>query len=312
MEYYVQPQTFTNEASDVTAHVPTYIPTGVFKIIGSSIYDIMFALNTTTRNEIAVYKFYWGDEDKKVQSSWSKWKLDSSDVILGGEMLESKLYLCVQRTDGVFLEYIDLQANASDTGMGVLVHLDRKKALTGSYSSGTGLTTWTLPYSRSGTVQAVLGSTFGSNKGKILNISRPLPTTLTAVGDYSSGAVYVGVPYTFTYRFSEFYFKDDDKVTVKQYKLKMKDMSIIYDDSGFFEVTVTPRMRSSYTTTLTGNGLGISALLGGINISSGSLRVPLLAGSEDLTVEVTNDSWLPCFLQSAEWNAKVSYTFRRM
>jgi hypothetical protein len=312
LEYYVQPQTFTNEAADVTAHVPKYLPTGVYKLIGSSIYDIVFAISTTNRNKVYVYKFYWGEEDKKAQSSWSEWALNSADVILGGDVLGSRLYLAIQRSDGVFLEYIDLQAGASDSGMGVLVHLDRKTTLTGSYNAGTNTTTWTLPYSFSGDIEAVLGSSFSSNKGKILTISRPLATTLATPGDYSSGAVYVGVPYTFSYTFSPFYFKDESKVSVEQYKMKLRDMEITYENSGFFKVDVTPYQRDTSTYITTGQGLGTTAVLGDIPVSSGSLRVPLFTSSEGLEVTITNDSWLPCYVQSAEWNAKVSYTFKRV
>lgn len=312
MEYFVQPLTSTNEASDVTAHVPNYIPSGVFKIIGSSIYDILFCLNTTSRYQIHTYKFYWGADDKKEQSSWSVWNLDSSDVILGGDILANKLFLAVQRSDGVYLEYIDLQANATDTGMGVLVHLDRKKSITGSYSAGTGLTTWTIPYAYSGTVSVVLGSSFGVDKGKTLSVSRPTTTTITATGDYSSGAAYVGLPYTMTYTFSPFYFKDESKVTIEHYKLKMKYINVVYDNSAYFKVEVTPDQRDTYTYELTGQILGTTAVLGDIPTDSGSLRVPLMCGSDNLTVSIKNDSWLPCYLQSAEWGAKVSYTFKRI
>ncbi len=46
-EYFVQPLTYTNDAEDVTSHVPKYIPANVFKLVASNSEDMLFALNAT-------------------------------------------------------------------------------------------------------------------------------------------------------------------------------------------------------------------------------------------------------------------------
>jgi hypothetical protein len=274
--------------------------------------DIFFMLSTQTRNKMWVYKYYWGDQDEKVQSAWSEWVFGSTDVILNCEMLDTKLYMVIQRSDGVYLEYIDTQPQLLDSGMGVLVNLDRRLSLTGSYNAGTDTTTWTLPYSDASVdLQVVLGSGFGVRSGTILTTTRPLATTIASLGNYSAATVFIGKPYTMTYRLSPIYYRDEKKAAIVQNNLKMKYIEILYDNSGYFKVNVIAPYRDTSTFTFTGNVLGSSSILGDINVSSGQFRVPLMNDSDGLTIEITNDSFLPCFLQSAEWNAKMNYNFRR-
>ena len=145
-EYYVQPLTYTNDASEITSHVPKYIPSGVYKIIASNSEDLLFTLNTSVRNQIHVYKYYWGAENEKVQSAWSTWTLGEEDIILNADAINNNLYLILQRTDGIYLEVLNFQAGLLEDDLPVLVHLDRKTKITGTYDSQTGNTTWTLPY----------------------------------------------------------------------------------------------------------------------------------------------------------------------
>ena len=309
-EYYVQPLTYTNDASEVTAHVPKYIPSGVFRIIPSNSEDILFTLNTTARNEVHVYKYYWGEDNKKLQSSWGKWKFASTDVILNGDMINNNLYLVIQRSDGIYLDVMDIQAGLVDSDMNVLVHLDRKVSLTGTYNSSTNTTTWTLPYQEAN-IQGVLGGAFGSAKGTILSISRPSSTTVTAPGNFTAGAVYFGRPYTMLYRLSEIYFKDQNNSSVTHYQLQLKNLEVIYAQSGYFRVEITPDHRKTYTYVFSGKAVGVSTL-GDLTLLDGKFRTPVYSSTRNLKIDIINDSYLPCKLQSAEWEALMSTLSRRI
>lgn len=310
-EYYVQPLTYTNDASDVTAHCPKYIPTGAFRIIPSNSEDILFVLNTTTRNEVHVYKYYWGSDDQKAQSSWSVWKFDSTDVILNGDVINNNLYLVIQRSDGIYLEVMNFQAGLTDSDMGILVHLDRKKKITGSYNATTGLTTWTLPYADSN-IEAVLGGGFGTRKGVVLTVNRPSATTVTAIGDYSASGVYFGRPYTMLYRLSELYFKDlNDKSPITHYQMMLKNLELIYSKTAYIRIEVTPKMRDAYRYIYTGKEIGVSTI-GSLAVEDGKLRAPVYSNTKDLKIDFINDTYLPCNLQSAEWEAVLSTLSRRI
>jgi hypothetical protein len=310
-EYFVQPLTYTNDASDITSHVPKYVPGDVYRIIGSSSEDILFTLNGINRNEMHVYKFYWGADDQKIQSSWSVWKFDENDKILNGACINNYLYLVIQRTDGVYLEVINIQAGIIDNDMGVLVHLDRKKKLTGTYNSATNKTTWTLPYPEAN-VQGVLGGGFGYQAGVVLTLSRPSSTTATANGDYSGLQVYFGRPYTMRYRFSEIFFRDNsDKSVVSHYQLMLKNLEVLYNNTGYLRMEVTPKNRDTYKYVFTGQEVGVTEL-GSIPVASGSLKAPVYSDTKGLTIDLINDSYLPCYLQAAEWEAVLSTLSRRL
>ena len=310
-EYYVQPLTYTNDASEVTSHCPKYIPPGAYRIIPSNSEDLLFVLNTTNRNEIYVYKYYWGADNEKVQSSWSVWKLDDNDTILNGDVINNYLYLVIQRSDGIYLEMVNFQAGFVNSDMGVLVHLDRKCLLSGTYDSGTNTTTWTLPYSEAN-LNAVLGGGYGTAKGTVLTISRPSLTTVRTVGDYSSSAVYIGRPYTMRYQLSEIFFKDNnDKSSITHYQLMLKNLEVLFDKTGYLRVEVTPSHRDPYVYTYSGTTIGETEL-GTIPTSSGKLRAPVYSGTKGLKIEFINDTYLPCFLQSAEWEAVLSTLSRRI
>lgn len=310
-EYYVQPLTYTNDASEVTSHCPKYIPPGAFRIIPSNSEDVLFVLNTTNRNEVYVYKYYWGSDNEKVQSSWSVWKFASTDVILNGDVINNYLYLVIQRSDGIYLEMLNFQAGFVNEDMGVLVHLDRKVLLTGSYNSTTGLTTWTLPY-QDDNIQGVLGGGYGSAKGTLITLSRPTSSTITTIGDFSAHPVYFGRPYTMRYRLSEIFFKDNnDKSSITHYQLMLKNLDVLYAKTGYVRIEVTPKMRDTYTYAYTGKEVGVTTL-GTIGTESGKLRAPVYTTTKDLKIEFINDTYLPCFLQSAEWEAVLTTLSRRI
>lgn len=300
-EYFVQDDVTTNDAADVTAHVPAYLPSGVFKLVSSSNEDLLLALTKNEPNIIYVYKFYW-QGDEKVQSSWGKWIFDPDDTVLGVEMINSDLYIVVQRPDGTFIEKMALNAGATDAGMDTKILLDRRLELTGTYDSGSGETTWTLPYEYSGDVEAVLGPASGKLAGKRLALESVSPTEYKATGDYSGGAAYVGIPYTLRYIFSEQVLRDSQGNGIKSGRLMLRNFTINYTDSGYFRINVTPLYRNTYTYAFTGMVLGSGNLLiNSLPIESGSFKVPVMSDSTQVTIEITNDTPLPSTFQSAEW-----------
>lgn len=311
-EYAVQPLTYTNDASDVTAHVPEYVPKNIFKLAASNLDDLLIALTLEERNAIYVYKYYWSSPDEKAQSSWSKFTLDSGASILNADYIDNDLYMVVGRSDGMYLEVLKLQSG-NDADLGFLVNLDQRISVTGSYNAGNNTTTWTTPYPvTGGTFKAVLGGTFSGQKGTELNLSVATANTLTATGDYSAGAVYIGRAYTFTYTFSPILFKNEQKVAVPHYQIKLKNMKILYDQSGYFGLTVTPLNRDAYSYTFrdassytyTGKQLGSTTLkIGSITIASGEFRFPVFADARTTVISVTSDSSLPVRLQGAEYEA---------
>ena len=316
-EYFVDTDAITKDASEVSGHVPRFIPKNIKKLAASSNEDILFGLSSENNNRLYVYKWYWSagssvaDRASKVQSSWSYWEFNSGDTILDISVLDNYLYMVVSRSDGVFIEKILLQP-ISDTGLNYNVRLDRKVSLTGSYNSSTGKTTWTLPYVYDGTMSAVKSGAWSSQKGVDITVTRPTTSTVEAVGDYSASAVLIGVPYTFTYSFSHQFMKSENVATTAG-RLQLRTFRIVYEDTTFFKVQVTPLFRSTYEYEFNGLFLNEGAsLLDTVRLSDGAFRFPVQAQNDQVTISVVSDSHLPCAFQSAEWEGFYTIRSRRL
>jgi hypothetical protein len=310
--YFIDTEALTNDASDVSAHVPSYIPDNVFKLTASTTEDLLFAFSLDERNAIYCYKFYW-QEDKKVQAAWQKFELSDIDTILGGEFINNICYLVIQRADGVYLETLDMQPVNTDDDVGYLVSLDRRTSLTGVYDAANDYTTWTLPYSDAGTFQVVLPEDFSGRKGEVFTCTRPANTTARVNGDLSAHPVYIGRQYEMRYRMSEIHYKDQAGLPVIGGKLQLRRIALNYSESGYFKVEVTPlASTTTYSYVFNGMLLGTSYLLIGTpSLASGTFRFPVFSNNIGLVVEVVNDSPMPSNLQSAEWEGEFTLKSRR-
>ena len=307
-EYYVDEDTISNDAADITAHVPRYLPIGIQSVAACGSEDALF-LHANT-NQVFVYKFYWGDKEK-LQSSWSTFEFDEGDTILDVAFIDTVAYFVIERADGVYLESMDLQPS-DDTGFVYCLRLDRRIEDTGVYNSGTNLTTWTLPYEDDGDFRVVLGAAFGTSAGTSLSISRPTSSTITAVGDYSAGDAYIGRAYEMRYQFSEIYIRGEGKTAMRTGRLQLNKMTVSYEDSGYFEVRVTPKARETYTYRFTGKVLGDSEFKLGVDgLLSGVFAFPIQSRNLETTITLTNDSHLPSTFQAAEWEGEfITYSQR--
>lgn len=300
-EYYIQSDTVITDALEVTAHVPKYIPKNVVKMSASSNEDILVCLSSESRTKLYVYKWY-SDGKQKLQSSWSTWELASGSSILDIQIIENTLYMVVNRSDGVYLESIDLQY-LDDSGLGFNVRADRKFTQTGSYDSATDTTTWTLPYQYTGTVIAVKSGSWPTRKGVDITTTRPTNTTVAATGDYSAHPVILGIPYTMTYEFSEQHVREKDgKQSVQSGRLQLRTMRLNYEDTGFFRITVTPEARQTYEYEFAGVVLNqASSTIEDVILSDGTFRFPVQSKNDRVAIKIVSDSYLPVAVQNAEW-----------
>jgi len=289
-EYYVEQQSDSNtNALEITAHVPRYIAGEVKKLVASSNEETLLAITESDPNAVYVYRYYWSATEK-LQSSWSRWTFDGK--VLNVDFNMSDIYLLIQRTDGVYLERINLSRDSARgvTDTGFPVHLDRRVKLE------TGGVT-TVPYTDS-KLQYV------TYKGKIIK-----PTELSTY--LAQGVVYAGIPYRFRYRFSEIVVKtDNEPITIG--RLQLRNLNLVYYDTGLFEAWVYPKNRDPYVARFTGRVVGsINNTLGKIPLEYGTFKIPVLSKSDQVYIEIISDSYLPCAFQSAEWEGFYQLRSRR-
>lgn len=321
-EYFIDQATAVKTAVAITAHVPKYIPSGAFKLMSSTTEDIL-AVITTGSTKLYLYKYFYAG-DQKLQSSWSDDTLGTG-TILGGDFIESILYLSVQRSDGVYLEKLDFSAGATDPGVNFTTHYDRRiteAACSVSYNGGLNETTWTLPYAIDSPMRMVTRVT---NPGQEITLTYQSGATIKAAGDQSAKTVYIGEKYTRTYRFSKFYVREENKegkAIVLEGRLQLRKGTLAFANTGTFTVTITPDHRDPNTyvqyrdptdAVFTGRILGESPnLLGAVALASGEFSFPILSQNTKVTIEISTDSFLPMRLLSLDWEGFFTARSQRM
>lgn len=289
-EYFVDTDTDTNDASEITSHVPEYIKGEVINIEASSNEDMIIVKTSDDTQAFYVYRYYWQGREK-LQASWSRWVFDGD--VIGVSFNLADIYILIKRGTNLFLERINLSVDEATeyTDGAFSIHLDRRVTLETS-----GLTT--VPYTDSNT-------TYIAQDGGIIALS-------AVAGKLSAGEkVYAGIPFTFKYQFSEPVPKiNNNPVTTAD--LRIRNWSVVYNNTGFFTVNTTPARRTTYTRTFTGRIVGGAAnILNKAAIDSGTYQFGVV-GNSDTKIVIESDSHLPCQFQSAEWEGFYVLRSRRM
>ena len=285
------------DATDITAHIPSYIPEGCYKIAQSPTEDILIFMTADTPNTLYVYSYYWSGQ-QKLQSAWSKWVLPETDNILYGEFINSVFYLAVSRPDGVYLESMKLSLDGTYDEEPYSVVLDRK--ILASTLPGDGETTpLDIPYPSDGaSYQAV------SPQGKIW------PVFWNGENFFIDGVlpeetkIWFGRQYVFTAELSTLFLTSQGQTGSSTYtggRLTIRNITVNFADTGYFTVKVIPEGRPEQLKTYTGKTSGTTARVGSHQVTTGSFRVPVMTKNLNTRILIENDSPLPSSLISADW-----------
>ena len=315
-EYYIDAVTEVLDATEVTSHVPRYVPGNVFKLAASTTEDCLIALSNDDRSKVYIYKFYWM-ENEKAQASWSHWEFAPGVEILNADFIESSLYFIVKRPDGVHIESLDLESGKTEAGWNVAVHLDKMiteaQATNITYNAETDKTSFRLPFTYSTKEQELLqvvvapGGT--RNAGEVANditfSSYGRFTVVSLPGDWRTQPIYMGLKYTFEYEYSELAIREQaagGENVVSAGRLQLRRMSVLYSKTGYFKAEVLGTGKPTYTYTFTGRVLGSSNnVLGDVPIEAGKFKFPLMGHNTSVTIKLLNDSYLPSHFLSSEW-----------
>ena len=309
-EMYVEADGETNQGEDITSNIPKYIPSEVFKFAIASNENILVVLSKKSgeRNSLYIYQWFFA-QSRRLQSAWHKWKIgaDANTTILNVDFIGTTLFLVVQRSDGVYIETIDCSPAAVDSGATYLTHLDRKldnTQITESYNSSTNITTITLPYTIDSTMKLV-GRSGASNKaGRDITIASQTGTTITVTGDITAFN-YLLVKRIYFYTFSQQYLalgqnQSGSRTRIREGRLQIRNWTVSFNDTGFFQSEVTPIGRSVSTSIFTGTIVG-TGLAGTVNLEDGNFTFAVQSRNENLSISLTNNSHLPSNFVNAEW-----------
>lgn len=309
-------------AVDTTSHVPKFIPNTIKKIVSSSGVDTLIAFTDGDLDALYVYKsFFAGDE--RLQASWSRWDLPGCQRIFDAEIIDSVLYLVIQRDTKVFLESLSLAPNAADTGATYLTRLDRKVSsadmAAGSYSLGTGLTTYTLPFTVPTADEAIFVACSREVSGNVAPagvqevISDITGTTIKLQGDTTLVPLWFGYRVAFEYEFSTQLVRQDSPNggmnVLSEGRLQMHYLSLEFGNTAFFEVEVTAVDRTMKTYTFSRPTMSSTNPL---TTESSRYKVPIMTRADTVTIKIVSDSYLPLAILSAEWTGQFMVRHQRL
>lgn len=309
-EYFADDDTLTNDGMDITVSVGNLIPSNCYQIVSNTTEDTLIFLTSATgdtqtapfsgtasstdADTMYIYKYFF-DGGEKVQNAWSKWTFTGAKII-GAMSLESFIYVVISEGTTTKLAKIDLR-NLKDATIGHGVYIDLKTSVTGTYASGTGLTTFTSPYGAKTGLIAV-----DRNNGNNYTATNTVGSTYTIVGDHTD--LYIGVPYESKYTLSPQYVRENTGrglVAVTSGRYQIRNISFNFENSGFFQVEVTPTNRDKSTSIMNGYIIGTAtSIIGQPAIATGTLRVPVQSQNSEFTLDIKSSSHLPMYISGAE------------
>ena len=293
-EYTVNANTDTYDSSEITEHVPAYIPKNIVDIAGTTAENSLALLSGDEKGSLYIYNYFWNN-NQKVLSAWSKFTVEGE--IRGIEFIESSLYVIITNNGETNLVEMPLESGLSDAA-GYVTHLDMRVEETVS----NGGTTITLPYTPEDNSVEVY-----TKDGLKLNCTNSGSTVTLTQAVVGNTDVWVGLPYTMTYTFSEQLFKakaGNGTSPSNAAKMRIRNGSLYYDATAYFKVKVTPKARDTYENVFTPDVVG-SSTIGQLSLDSGFYRFPVFTKPQGTVITIENESALPSTFQSAEFESFV-------
>jgi hypothetical protein len=103
------------------------------------------------------------------------------------------------------------------------------------------------------------------------------------------------------------------QMTIGEGRIQLRKVAMLYNNSGYFRVEVTPFRRNTYEYIFSGRVVGSGKnLIGRVSIEQGKFKFPVAAKNDQVQIEIVNDTFLPSYFLSAEWEAFYTIRSRRL
>lgn len=303
-ELYIDSDNDQFNASLTTVQIPKYVPTGVKGLTVSTFEDILVVLSKNDLGTLYIYKWFV-DGNEKVQSAWSKWQFDDIEII-GIRFIDQDLIMVYKMGAEIHVSRIRVEETVSvqtDTPLLLDHKLPRSKTTT-SYDAATDKTTVTLPYAYANTMQFWTQS---SPYGDPIVASKTSDTVYELTGNHTATDWAGGVPYLFNFEVSHQFVRGEaggGEVSIQDGRVQLRYMSVLYQNSSYFVVTVKPTNRNENKYVFTGRIFAsANNLLDTMPFDTGEFRFPVMSKNTDVVIKLTSDKPFPCAFGSIEWDA---------
>lgn len=315
MRYYtIQDVADLKDAQDTSAHIPTYIPKGIFRLSGNTTDNTVLMCSRSAPNTVWVFK-YIIINGQSLQQSWSKWTFgyEGSQVLLA-QFVGADIYLLINTDGGLFLQKSGLTGNALDfSDQPVRYFIDRKiryvipqNAKYSDYNDYTEVSFKDIY----GAVPNQDSSTYCliSPQGYYNKVSEWDSQTgvFRIRGDIRGQVFFVGRQYEFSATLSKQVIKNSSNDTITsqdQGRLQLRYYWINYSKSGTFDCLVDNNSKNKhFKYTCTSKYLGASqTILGKYQIHTGKFKFPVQDNNLEVDITIKSDNPLPLNLISGGW-----------
>lgn len=315
MRYYtVQDVADLKDAQDTSAHIPTYIPKGIFRLSGNTTDNTVLMCSRSVPNTVWVFK-YIIINGQSLQQSWSKWTFgyEGSQILLA-QFVGADIYFLINTDGGLFLQKSGLTGNALDfSDQPVRYFIDRKiryvipqNAKYSDYNDYTEVSFkdiyGAVPNQDSATYCLI------SPQGYYNKVSEWDSQTgvFRIRGDIRGQVFFVGRQYEFSATLSKQVIKNSSNDTVTsqdQGRLQLRYYWINYSKSGTFDCLVDNNSKNKhFKYTCTSKYLGASqTILGKYQIHTGKFKFPVQDNNLEVDITIKSDNPLPLSLISGGW-----------
>jgi hypothetical protein len=297
-------------STDVTAHVPKYISSGVRWIVGSDTLRCLFVGSDGDMGSLYLYDWLI-QQGEYYQSAWNTWRIPGGSVLWAG-ITGNLLRILQQRPEGLALLKADLTPRTVDDveGAGYLTRLDLRvkesQVSSLAYDAGTDTTSFVMPY-KPGTSPDFLvvvraDKAGGYTRGRAFAVTGIADFTVTVKGDLTGYSFYAGHRITAKRKESRFYVRNDKGVLPTD-RLTVNSFTLEFADTGYTRIEVATPNKETMSYVYEGRTIGLpTSVMGAPVIGTDSLTAPVqeLAGNVEITL--VNDSFLPSYWQAASYD----------
>lgn len=311
-EYYTMNDTQgTKDAQDVSSHIPSFIPNGVYALCPSNNEHILLTFSSGNTSRIYVYKYLFSEE-ARLQSSWSYWEFKGA-TIYGGGFFDSTFYMLVSRAGELFMEKIIFTYNTKDyNDEPYRVFLDRKAVSApiaeANYDDINGKTHLHIGnaygnHLSTGAKYGVVTSdghyyefTYNDVKNDNVYINRDLRGQKVTFGEL----------FTFYVQFSQLMIKQRTEAGVvaeEEGRLQLSRMKINFSKSGYFEVQVKHNdTRDAHYYYHTARVLGATNnKMNVIPMETGSMTIPIMGKNDNVQISIKTQAPTAMSLMGYTW-----------
>jgi hypothetical protein len=317
--YFSDIASSVNSSVEVTEHCPDYLPDNYRAITVAAPQDMIIAVDDDNPNNLYMYvnKF---SGDRVIQNSFFRYVLDEGSEVVTTRAFENYLYAVIIRDGRFWLERTLLRKE--DNKVPRIDHYVKVTLGVGnsSYSGGTGITTYVLPWVDTSITEVILGPEWG----ELENLRVPVDsistngttTTITVSGDnYSyTGAttptVYFGHSFNMNIELSKQFFRSEDGNIVDGL-LSLRSMVTRHFETGDYKIVVTRNGRAATVTEFNSqipDGLQDTLSLD-ITELEGELVSKLLGMADDLVISIQSDYPTPCNITHIELRGKLKRSY---